>query len=185
MTRALLYLGSIGDRAKMRMEAIGLNCRICGGPVDPRRVELGYDYCLKERCQQLGVKRVELASVGVNKAADYYTTADELVPPRLPAPKTEALEESSDVAGSPGRPAVKPDARDPHRPPTTLERLRKLETELDRALEASYQRFERGEITAADMDRDRDRLTAAFNQVVRAENIRYRSMLRAGRSRSR
>lgn len=69
-----------GRRSK---ELLAVQCRSCGNPVDPRRVELGYDYCLKEECQRLGVKPVKLASIGVNKAADYYTTPDELLPPRL------------------------------------------------------------------------------------------------------
>ena len=49
---------------------------------------------------------------------------------------------------------------------------------MDRALDRSYERFRRGESTAAEMDRERDDLVAAFNQQVMNENIRYRSMLR-------
>ncbi len=55
--------------------------------MDPRRVELGYDYCLKEECQQRCLHRVKLAALGVNKAADYYMRADEVLPP--PAPPAE------------------------------------------------------------------------------------------------
>jgi len=54
--------------------------------VDPRRVELGYDYCMKEVCQQRCIERVQLAAVGVNKAADYYMKAEEVLPPRPPGP---------------------------------------------------------------------------------------------------
>jgi hypothetical protein len=67
-----------------------LECRNCGDVVDPRRVELGYDYCLKEECQQRCLKRVELAAVGVNKAADYYMKAEEVLPPRPTAVKGAA-----------------------------------------------------------------------------------------------
>ena len=59
-----------------------MQCRNCGDLVDPRRVELGYDYCLKEECQQRCLKRVLLAAVGVNKAADCYSKAEEVVRPR-------------------------------------------------------------------------------------------------------
>jgi len=45
-------------------------------------------------------------------------------------------------------------------------------------LEGSYQRFCRGEITAREMDKERDELIREFNQLVRSENIRYRGMLR-------
>jgi hypothetical protein len=138
---------------------------------------------LKDGCQQLGMKRVELAAVGVNKAADYYTTADELIPPRLP--KSAEVDGPDDLRRSIDRTAAKSARRDSQPPRTTLDRLRRLEAQLDCDLQASFQRFERGEITAAEMDHACDRLTAAFNQVVLGENIRYRSMLRGRRSRSR
>ena len=53
-----------------------------------------------------------------------------------------------------------------------------LEAALDEALDRSYERFRRGEITATEMHRERDQLVGAFNRVVMAQNIRYRSMLR-------
>ena len=80
----------------------------------------------------------------------------------------------TEAAGRPRRPA----APAPVRPPTTLDRLRQQELELDRALERSYARFRQGDITAREMDVERDRLIVAFNQLVTSENIRYRSMLR-------
>ena len=70
-----------------------MQCRNCGDVVDPRRVELGYDYCLKEECQQRCLKRVQLAAVGVNKAADYYMKAEEVLPPRPPAPEADQVAE--------------------------------------------------------------------------------------------
>ena len=154
-----------------------MNCRSCGDVVDPRRVELGYDYCLKPECQRRCVKRVNLASVGVNKAADYYTTADELLPPPAPAPLPAAEEESITTAGS--RPA--PASKTPKAGPSTLARLRQYEAELDTSIVASYERFRSGEITAREMERECDKLVAAFNQRVMSENIRYRSMLRKRR----
>jgi hypothetical protein len=150
-----------------------LPCRNCGDAVDPRRVELGYDYCLKEECQQRCVRRVELAAVGVNKAADYYQRADEVVPPR---PSVSGAPGPDDDV-PPGAPARQP-SQPPARRQTTQERLRQQERELDTALERSYARFRQGDITAREMDVERDRLIEAFNQQVMSENIRYRSMLR-------
>jgi hypothetical protein len=166
-----------------------LPCRNCGSPLDPRRVELGYDYCLKEECQQRFVKHVRLAALGVNKAADYYVRADEVLPPPAPAPvasgPAEDHDSSSHDPGShdPGR--ADAGGAEPHgegrpekRPLTTLERLRRREAELDQALAASYERFRRNQITAREMDVEQRRLVAEFNRLVMGENIRYRSMLR-------
>jgi hypothetical protein len=159
-----------------------LLCRNCGGPVDPRRIELGYDYCLKEECQQQCLRRVELAAVGVNKAADYYMKAEEVLPPRpssaLSGGVDSALEASPhDLVDTPVRkPAQTKGAT--RRPKTTLDRLRDQEHALDEALGRSYERFRRGETTAAEMHRERDNLVGAFNTKVMAENIRYRSLLR-------
>jgi hypothetical protein len=165
-----------------------LQCKNCGDVVDPRRVELGYDYCLKEECQQVCLERVELAAIGVNKAADYYMKAEELLPPRPPAVRTR-----STTSGPPGTSAARAlDAEEPEeirpprprptttprRPKTTLERLREHEVALDEALDRSYERFRSGEITAVDMHRERDQMVDAFNRMVKRENIRYRSMLR-------
>jgi hypothetical protein len=154
-----------------------LNCRNCGDPVDPRRVELGYDYCLKDECQQRCLQRVRLAAVGVNKAADYYTTAEEVLPPSGP-PLHEPLSEPDDD----------PPATSSRRHPrtaravskSTLTKLREREQALDAALEANYQRFRAGELTATEMDAKRRALIGDFNRMVRGENIRYRGMLRKG-----
>jgi hypothetical protein len=161
-----------------------LQCRNCGSPLDPRRVELGYDYCLKEECQQRCVKRVQLAALGVNKAADYYVRADEVLPPPAPAPVPSGPDEEVDRSTvDPG--TVDPGRAEPHvdgwsekRPRTTLDRLRQREAELDQALAESYERFRRNEITAREMDVEQRRLVAEFNQLVMGENIRYRSLMR-------
>ncbi len=157
-------------------------CRNCGGPVDPRRVELGYDYCLKEECQQQCLRRVELAAVGVNKAADYYMKAEEVVPPRPPAALSGGVDSAIDASPDD---LVDATARQraqrkvaTRRPKTTLDRLRQQERDLDEALARSFERFRRGETTAAEMHRERDELVGAFNTKVMAENIRYRSLLR-------
>lgn len=160
-----------------------MQCRNCGDVVDPRRVELGYDYCLKEECQQACLKRVELAAVGVNKAADYYMKADEVLPPRPPAgpaaePPPEADEPAEARPSKPGPAVAKKKLK------TTLERLRELEVALDAALDLSYERFRRGEIAATEMHRQRDQLVEAFNRQVMRENIRYRSMLRGPANRA-
>jgi hypothetical protein len=152
-----------------------LQCRNCGDVVDPRRVELGYDYCLKQECQERCMERVLLASVAVNKAADYYSRADEVVAPRPATVPTLSIDrDEGPAAGRRSRPSQ---AKRP-RPKTTLERLRDREVELDESLERSYERFRRGEITATEMDRERDQLVESFNRRVMSENIRYRSMLR-------
>src|SRR5262245_41688227 len=57
-----------------------MKCKNCGEPVDPRRVELGYDYCTRAECQEACVDRVELAAVAVNKASDQYVRAEDVVP---------------------------------------------------------------------------------------------------------
>ena len=158
-------------------EFLGLKCKSCGDVVDPRRVELGYDYCLKETCQQRCLKRVPLAAVGINKAADYYTRADEVLSPPRPA--------SIPVGGDEDPPAEVrsrlPVSKKEPRLPTTMVRLRRSEAQLDQDLERSFERFQRGEITAGEMDRECDDLTAAFNRQVLSENIRYRSMQRPRR----
>lgn len=152
-----------------------VKCQNCGDVVDPRRAKLGYDYCVKDECQQRCMKRVRLAAVGVNKAADYYMKAEEVLP--LPGPPRSVPSKEPD---DPPRPTVR------RRPPpatrktkSTLAKLRQREAELDAALEAVYQRFCRSEITAKEMDGQRDELIRAFNQAVRSENIRYRGMLRS------
>jgi hypothetical protein len=139
-------------------------------------VELGYDYCLKDECQQRCLKRVLLAAVAVNKAADYYSRAEDVVPPRLPPTTTASI----DAEEFPQRQARKSRSAGGRRkrPPTGLERLRAQEVELDEALRRCYERFCQGEITAREMDRERDQLVGSFNQQVMSENIRYRSMLR-------
>lgn len=161
-----------------------MECRICGDSVDPRRVDLGYDYCLKEECQRRCVTPVELASIGVNKAADYYTTPDELLPPPPPAP-TPAGPEEDDIPETGHRNRGRRKSPTDSRPVSTIARLQTLEARLDRDLTEAYERFQRDEITARQMERASDELIEAFNQQVTAENIRFRSMLRRVRNRGR
>ena len=156
-----------------------MQCRNCGDAVDPQRVELGYDYCLKPECQARCVKRVLLASVGVNKAADHYAAAEDLLPPPTPVagavPDDGDDDYEGDVAPRPRRTAA------PRPRPSTLDRLQALGRELDAAIARDYDRFCRGEITAAEMHAERQRMIRAYNGVVRAENIRYHSLLRSVR----
>jgi hypothetical protein len=152
-----------------------LECRICGTTVDPRRVELGYDYCTADECQRRCVEPPRLVRVAVNKAADQFVRAEDVVP------QGEIGQNRPDdtpyvPASSPGR---KPRTR--RRAPSTLEKLKAAEAELDRRLEDCYGRFDRSEITAEEMAREHDRLVRAYNRRVMAENIRYRSMLRRRR----
>ena len=150
-----------------------MKCSSCGEIVDPRRVELGYDYCTRPECQERLVERVELASVSVNKAADQYVRADEVVP-KAPRPRWGIDEEDEEAADRPPRPVRKP----PAPRPSTEARLRRASDELDAALMRVYERFCRSEITQAEMRSEQNTLIQAFNDRVRSENIRYRSFLR-------
>jgi hypothetical protein len=153
-----------------------LQCRFCGEVVDPRRVDLGYDYCTRDDCQRRGLRRIELARVAINKAADQFVRAEDVLPAAGPAPAAPDADErdvvAPSLATSPRRPPARKKATSPH------EKLRLKETELDAALARSYDRFCRGEVTVAEMNVERNQLIRAFNQLVLAENIRYRSMLR-------
>jgi hypothetical protein len=151
-----------------------LECRICGTPVDPRRVELGYDYCTADECQRRCVEQPRLVRIGVNKAADQFVRAEAVVPQGEMA--RNRLDEAPIARASRG---VRPPRR---RRLGTGEKLRRAEAALDRQLEESFQRFSRSEITAEEMARERDELIRAYNRRVMAENIRYRSMLRQRRS---
>jgi hypothetical protein len=160
-----------------------LTCRHCGDALDPERVELGYDYCTKDECQARYMKRVEMARVAVNKAADQFVKADEVRPPSSRVSISSSADEDEDDASVTTEPPT-PEPRKPRRSvetkrrETPLERLRRAEMRLDAALAQSYERFTRGEITAREMQIERNKLVRAFNGLVRAENIRYWSMLR-------
>jgi hypothetical protein len=150
-----------------------VKCKNCGEDVDPRRVELGYDYCTRPECQDRFVERVELASVTVNKAADQYVRAEEVVPSG-PRPRWGIDEDDDAEAARPARPAPTP----PAPRPSTEQRLRLASAGLDAALMRVYERFCRSEITHAEMRSEQNALIRAFNDRVRSENIRYRSFLR-------
>jgi hypothetical protein len=116
-----------------------VKCKNCGETVDSRRVDLGYDYCTRRECQERFVERVELARVTVNKAADQYVRAEEVVPSG-PRPRWAIDEETDDQeegADRPRRPA-------PERPlprPSTEQRLRRAAARLDAALMQVYESF--------------------------------------------
>jgi hypothetical protein len=156
------------------LRSSGVKCRNCGDEVDPRRVELGYDYCTREECQERLMKRVELARVTLNKAADQYVRAEEVVP-RGPRPRWGIDEEEEDGA-----------VRRDHRlqePPrvrrlSTEKKLQRASQKLDAALMQVYERFCRSEMTHAEMRTEQNTLIKVFNERVRSENIRYRSFLR-------
>ena len=150
-----------------------MKCRNCGDEVDPRRVELGYDYCTRPECQERLVKRVELARVTVNKAADQYVRAEDVVPGG-PRPKW-GIDEEDDEAPRPERRVQEPP---PARRLSTEKKLQRASQKLDAALMQVYERFCRSEITYADMRTEQNALIQAFNDRVRSENIRYRSLLR-------
>jgi hypothetical protein len=148
-------------------------CKNCGDPVDPRRVALGYEYCTRAECQERFVHGVELARVTVNKAADQYVRAEEVVPSG-PRPRW-GIDEEDDSRFQRRR-------RDPEPPPaprpSTEQRLRRAAEKLDAALLEVHERFCRSEITHAQMRSEQKALIRAFNDLVRGENIRYRSFLR-------
>jgi len=150
-----------------------VKCTNCGEEVDPRRVELGYDYCTRPECQERLVKRVELARVTVNKAADQYVRAEEVVPSG-PRPRW-GIDEEDDGAERSDRRAQEPV---PTRRPSTEKKLQRASQTLDAALMHVYDRFCRSEITHAEMRTEQNTLIQTFNDRVRSENIRYRSYLR-------
>lgn len=121
------------------------------------------------------MKRVELARVTVNKAADQYVRAEEVVPSG-PGPRW-GIDEEEEEDG-----AVRPDRRvqepPPVRRPSTEKKLQHASQKLDAALMQVYERFCRSEITYAEMRTEQNSLIQAFNDRVRSENIRYRSFLR-------
>ncbi|HEY4398498.1 MAG TPA: hypothetical protein VGO28_12580 [Acidimicrobiia bacterium] len=150
-----------------------MKCRNCGDEVDPRRVELGYDYCTRPECQERFVKGVELARVTVNKASDQYVRAEEVVPSG-PGPRW-GIDEEDDAADRPDRRVEEPA---PVRRTSTEKKLQRAAQKLDAALVQAYERFCRSEITHAEMRAEQNALIKAFNERVRSENIRYRSFLR-------
>jgi hypothetical protein len=150
-----------------------MNCRNCGEPVDPRRVELGYDYCTRPECQERCVDRVELAAVTVNKASDQYVRADDVVPDP-PTARWGIDPEPAD--GEPMRPTR--DAPRARRRATTTERLERAAARLDAELARLYELFCDAELTAAEMRSLQNERIRAFNALVRSENIRYRNFVR-------
>lgn len=153
-----------------------MKCKNCGEEVDPRRVELGYDYCTRRECQHRLVNRVELARVTVNKAADQYVRADEVVPDVPDVRWGIDEEEDEESAGGPTHRAPEPPLPKPRM--STTRRLEVAADKLDAALMRVYERFCQSEITAAEMRTEQNALIRAFNDRVRGENIRYRSFLR-------
>ena len=152
-----------------------MKCKNCGEPVDPRRVELGYEYCTRAECQERCLERVELAAVAVNKASDQYVRADEVVPERPPARWGIDPEPADDEA--PGRCRLR-EAPPVRRRSSTTKKLERAAARLDAELARLYERFCKGELTAAEMRSRQNERIRAFNALVRRENIRYRSFLR-------
>ena len=175
-----------------------MQCRNCGDVVDPRRVELGYDYCLKQECQQRCLKRRPVGRGGGKQSGGLLHEGRGSAAAATPAP--EADQGSEPEAATWTRGTTRPSrgsqcsrGRSPRRYRGRRQRRRSgsrrlwngygsLEAALDAALDLSYERFRRGEITATELHRDHDRLVEAFNRVVMRENIRYRSMFGAGQS---
>ena len=121
------------------------------------------------------MKRVELARVTVNKAADQYVRAEEVVPSG-PRPRWGIdEEEEEDGAVRSGRRVEEPP---PVRRLSTEKKLQRASEKLDAALMQVYERFCRSEITHGEMRAEQTALIRAFNDRVRSENIRYRSFVR-------
>ena len=119
------------------------------------------------------MKRVELARVTVNKAADQYVRAEEVVPSG-PRPRW-GIDEEEDGTPRPDRHVQ--EAR-PVRRQSTEKKLQRASRQLDASLMQVYERFCRSEITHGEMHTEQNALIEAFNDRVRSENIRYRSFLR-------
>jgi len=130
---------------------------------------------MKTRCQWKRLKSLRLARVEVNKAADQFVQADEVLPAGPAARYATMVEDESSQGDRPARPLV---SREPTPRPTTISRLRAAKRRLDAKLESSYERFCAGETTASEKNRERNALIDEFNALVRTENIRHRSLLR-------
>ena len=52
------------------------NCVTCGEELHPERAER-YEYCTKPECRERNARGIEVAAVGVNKAADQFVVLDE------------------------------------------------------------------------------------------------------------
>jgi hypothetical protein len=152
-----------------------MDCKNCGGPVDPRRVELGYEYCTRTECQERYLERVELAAIAVNKASDQYVRAEEVAPEGPPARWGIDPEPVDD--GQPARPRRR-EAPRARRQSSTTKKLERAAARLDAELAKLYERFCNAELTAAEMRSRQNERIRAFNDLVRGENIRYRSFVR-------
>jgi len=152
-----------------------MDCKNCGEPVDPRRVELGYEYCTRAECQERCLERVELAAVAVNKASDQYVRADDVVPEGAPTRWGIDPEPDDDEGPRPRRHRESPPAR---RRSSTTKKLERAAARLDAELARLYERFCNAELTAAEMRSRQNERIRAFNELVRGENIRYRSFVR-------
>jgi hypothetical protein len=51
-------------------------CVTCGDELHPERAER-YDYCTRPECRRRNARGLEIAAVGVNKAADQFVVLDE------------------------------------------------------------------------------------------------------------
>lgn len=151
-----------------------VRCRNCGAVVDRRRVELGYDYCTRDECQARCVKRVQLARVAVNKAADQIVRSDEV----LPTGEIARSSVDAEPPPAPDRPRRTVSRKSDRLPPSTLDRLQAAERGLDGALRDVYSRFVANELTAGEMHKEQNKLIKAYNRLVMNADIRYRSMLR-------
>ena len=52
------------------------NCVTCGEELHPERAER-YEYCTKPECRERNARGIEVAAVGVNKAADQFVVLDD------------------------------------------------------------------------------------------------------------
>lgn len=153
-----------------------MKCMNCGETIASERVELGYQYCLKDECQKLCMEPVRLARVAVNKSADQFVLADDVPPTTEPSTRRAPDDDQPDE--SEALPRVRAHLRAPTPVLSPLQRLRAISAELDRRLAKSYDRFCQGEITSTEMAREQNALIDAFNGYVRRENIRYHGMIR-------
>ena len=154
-----------------------MRCRNCGESIDPRRVEVGYDYCTREACQRACVERVPLVRVTVNKAADQFVRAESPVPSSSERSYSAGAfaDRSTPVVGQVSAPKTSTAKK---RIPSELQTLREAEARLDRQLDAADRRFVAGELTADEMKRLQNSAVDRFNARVAASNIRYRSLKR-------
>jgi hypothetical protein len=94
-----------------------VTCVACGEELHPERAEK-YDYCTKPECRERHARGVEIAAVGVNKAAEQFVVLDERNKRDMASGRFKKQPDAGG-SGEPTRPTKsvpRPDPAPAHRP---------------------------------------------------------------------